>query len=272
MATEIKVDSLIELFQKMYKEHWKYIWGAAEKGCVDCSGAFTYAFKTLNGSTCPHGSNAMARNFIVGSLLPVSEAKPGMVAFKLHKPGISGYDLPAKYKSGGSSYNGDLNDYYHVGLVDEDIRYVLNAKGTKSGFCRDKITSNWHCVAYLKGVDYGDSSNDIKEDIPMQEAKVVLPSGAKGDTVRMRKRASTSADVVANVPVGSMIGVEADQGQWCKIMYGDKAGYMMSNYIEYLGQSDETETITEEQRNQINDALIVIRNQIELIGAITGRG
>lgn len=271
MAKRVEVSELISLFQKMYKQKWKYEWGKSTEGCVDCSGAFTYAFRTLGGIGYPNGSNAIARRYSVGGLLPISEAKPGMAALKLHKPGEKGYDLPSKYLKGGSSYNGDLNDYYHIGLVDEDTNYVLNAKGTRYGFCRDKI-STWDCVFYLKGVDYGSTSDEPKEDIPMLEAKVVLPSGAKGDTVRMRKRASTSADVVENVPVGSTIMVESDEGQWCKIQYGSKSGYMMSNYIEYAGQQDETDSLTAEQKKQIDEALKEIERLVDVIGGIVGRG
>ena len=41
----ISAKELIKQFQTMYREHWAYIWGKAEKGCVDCSGAFVYAFR-----------------------------------------------------------------------------------------------------------------------------------------------------------------------------------------------------------------------------------
>lgn len=270
----IKVDSLIKLFQKMYKEHWSYVWGSAKKGCVDCSGAFDYAFRVLHGIDYPHGSNAMARNFIVGTLLPISEAKPGMIAFKLRTPDEKNYDLPAKYKPGGSSYNGDLNDYYHVGLVDDDINFVLNAKGTQYGFCRDKMTgkNGWDCVAYLKGVDYGDTSNEVKEDIPMQEAKVVLPSGASGNTVNMRKRAVVGSDIVEKVPVGSTIYVEEDLGQWCKIEFGDKTGYMMKSYVKYSDQTDETNVLSYEQHEKIENAIKEIEIQLNVIRDAIGRG
>ena len=67
----------------------------------------------------------------------------------------------------------DPGDVYHVGLVDDDPEYVLNAKGTNSGFCRDSIKS-WDYVAYLKNVSYN------KEADTMQTATVVLPSGSSG--------------------------------------------------------------------------------------------
>lgn len=270
----IPVNSLISIFQKMYKEHWDYIWGAAKEGCVDCSGAFDYAFAKLNGMNYPHGSNSIARRFIVGNLLPISEAKPGMAAFKMHAPGENGYDLPDKFLPGGGSANGDFNDYYHIGLVDEDTHWVLNAKGTKYGFCRDKLTTGngWDCVAYLKGVDYDNSAEEKGETI-MQEAHVVLPSGASGSTVNLRKTDTTSGTIIAKVPVGSAVTVEVDLGQWCKVTYNGKTGYMMSNYIEYNGQSDETDgLIGPEDLQKIDAALKEIERQIDAIGAIVGRG
>ena len=106
----------------------------------------------------------------------------------------------------------------------------------------------------------------------MQEAKVVLPGGARGDTVNLRESASTSAKIIAKVPVGSTIQVEEDKGQWCKILYNGRPGYMMSNYIEYAGQEDETDTLTPEQHDMIEQALKEIEKQIDVIGSIIGRG
>ena len=255
----VPVKKLIELFQKMYREHWKYEWGKAEEGCVDCSGAFVYAFRQF-GISFPHGSNAIARKYTVGGLLPVSQAKPGMVAFKAHPPGEKGYNLPEKYKS-----SGDLNDYYHVGLVDDDPAFVLNAKGTSYGFCRDKISSGWDCVAYLKNVDY-------EEEKPVN-ATVVLPSGANGSTVNLRKSASTASEILAKVPVGALVRVLDDQGTWCNIRYGRWEGWMMSNYLEYVDQGGESEGgISEVERSRINNALRNIEEAAALISSIIGRG
>lgn len=268
----ISVNDLIAVFQQMYREKWRYEWGKAEKGCVDCSGAFRYAF-SLYGISYPNGSNAIARRYTVGELLPISQAEPGMAAFKAKEPGESGYDLPTKYRTGGASCNGDLRDYYHIGLVDSDPAYVLNAKGTSYGFCRDKLTqkNGWDYVARLKDVDYGGQEVEI--------AKVVLPTGATGSTVNMRRVPSRSSDVIARVPVGAEVEVAGDSGQWCQVRYQDKTGYMMSNYLEYTGQTGESGAITPEQYDQIDKALAqieayakAISEQVELIGSITGRG
>ena len=272
----IPVNKLIALFQTMYREHWSYVWGKAEKGCVDCAGAFSYAFSVLGGKIA-HGSNTIERRYIMGGLRPIGEAKPGMAAFKAKSHWEEGYDLPAKFQPGGASYNGDLTDYYHIGLVDEDTGYVLNAKGEKSGFCRDKLTekNGWDYVAYLKNVDYGkEEKPDGKgDDMEEREAKVVLPSGASGTTVNMRAQASTTAKVVTRVPVGETVEVMSDLGTWCNVRWNGYSGWMMSNYLEYSGQGGESgDAISEGDLVKIRAALRQIETATEIIGSIVGRG
>ena len=260
---KIPSDGLISIFQRMFREHWQYVWGDAKEGSVDCSGAFVYAYRQYQ-KTISHGSNAIARKYISGKMLPISEARPGMAAFKARVPGESGYDLPEKYTRGA-----DLNDYYHIGLIDSDGTHVLNAKGTQYGFCRDELTrsNGWDCVAFLADVEYEG------EVIPVANmARVALPAGAIGTTVNMRKDASRSADIVARVPVGTGVRIVDDAGEWCKVGYGDKLGWMMSNYLEYPDQDGEAETLTDADREAIEAALKSIEAATETIGSIIGRG
>lgn len=152
----LDVDILLEEFRLMWREHWQYVWGKHEKGIVDCSGAFYYVFK-LHSLPMYNGSNRIARVY-VEKLVPYDYAKAngliedGMAAFKHHPPGSADYNLGSGYKPKGAYYNGDLNDYYHIGLVDGE--YVLNAQGAKTGFVRSKLTEHWTFVAYLKNVNY----------------------------------------------------------------------------------------------------------------------
>lgn len=263
----IPVNDLISLFQTMYREHWKYVANKAEKGCVDCSGAFKYAYETF-GLSIPHGSNAIARKYIVGKMLPISEAKPGMAAFKVKVPGEEGYDLPDKYKSGN-----DVNDYYHIGLVDEDPKYVLNAKGKDYGFSRDALTAKngWDCVAFLKNVDYGEEEQRVPDGTEVM-ATVVLPHGASGSTVNMREGPGRDNGIIAKIPVGSEVCVTEDKGEWCKITWNGKHGWMMSNYIEYAGQGGESETLTDDELDKIVCALKAIESSTEAIWNIIVRG
>lgn len=213
----IPVHDLIALFQRMYNEHWRYVWGGAESGCVDCSGAFVWAFHQF-GKSIAHGSNSIARIYCE-ALQPISAAAPGMAAFKLHRPSQDGYNLPDKYRD-----SPDQNDYYHIGLVDETGKYVLNAQSTSAGFTRTKI-SKWGAVGFLKAVAY------TKEDQPMQTMMVNCPDG---ETVRLREKPSTNAATICKVPSGDIVqGADYDL-EWSRVDYDGRSGFMMNKYLMHV--------------------------------------
>lgn len=238
----IPVVKLLAYFKRMYKEHWPYEWGAARTGCVDCSGAFVWAYKQ-EGEDIYHGSNRIARVY-VGKLLPISEAKPGMAAFKARKPGDRKYALPQGYTSGGGQYNGDLLDYYHIGLVDDDPAYVLNAKSTAEGFKRSPITENWHYVAYLNDVEY---EKEIDEMKVLYTAEVTANSGS---TVNLRD--VPDGEVMTRVPIGVAVNVYEENEGWSHIRYGDIIGYMKSDFLKKHNNTSSTfETEVLEKLNEI---------------------
>lgn len=175
---------LVRAFQRMWNENWTYVWGGASKGKVDCSGAFVFALRQY-GVKIYHSSNWLAR-YQVERLIPIGEALanglivPGMAAFRSRVPGQAKYSLNGKYKPGGKYDTGDLTGYYHVGLVDEDVRFVLNAAGTAKDFERHPINENWSHVAKLIGVDY---DTPYEEDTTMIDVHETLHKGAKGTAV-----------------------------------------------------------------------------------------
>ena len=222
---DVTVAQLEAVFKRMWKEDWKYGWGKHEEGSVDCSGAFVYAFG-LYGIKYPNGSNRIARSYTVGDLKPVRMARPGMAAFKIRRPGEPGYNLPDAYQPGGNLCNGDLNDYYHIGLVGYDTAYVLNAQGTKNNFERNRISS-WDYVACLKYVDYGEAV------VPLQtgEAHVV------GGRLNVRAKPSKSSSKLCQLPDGAVVTVEETDGGWAKISWKNE-GFVMAEYLRNGGESD----------------------------------
>lgn len=212
----IQAADLIAVFEQMYREHWPYEWGAARKGCVDCSGAFVYAYKQF-GQSIAHGSNNIARNY-VRSLLSIEHAEPGMAAFKVRKPGQSGYDLPARYAD-----SSDKRDFYHIGLVDSTGRYVLNAKSTKAGFTRDPI-EKWHAVGRLKAVEYGSV-------IPMEKQTMIVTC-TPGEKVRLRAVPSTSGSTLTQIPNGTTVLAGENEDGWRTVEYNGKSGYMMAEFLK----------------------------------------
>ena len=222
---KIEQKAALQLFEQMMDEHWAYAWGKAEKGLVDCAGAFPYLYKQ-HGLSLYHGSNAIARSEAV-ALLPISAAKPGMLAFKARASTEKGYALPNKYKPGGKSYNGDLLDYYHIGLVDATGKQVLNAASQEIGFTRSPLSASkgWDCVAYARRIDYGEVKTG---DDTMQTMVVTADSGS---TVNLRSRPDKSAAVLAKVPIGETVQVLTISCGWATIQREGITGYMMEQYL-----------------------------------------
>ena len=208
-------------------------------GSVDCSGAFVWSYDR-HGLDIYNGSNRIARVYCK-ELIIISEAKakklikPGMAAFKNYTPGQNNYSLPATYRPGGKYYNGDLNDYHHIGLIDTDTNYVLNAQSSKTGFVRSKISEHWTYVAELNAVDYHEGGGD--EMITM---KVVAE---KGNSVNLRKSASTSSALVTTVPVGSIVQAGPESTGWRFVEYQTYTGYMMSKFLEEVPDDEKVSIV-----------------------------
>ena len=247
---KVQANSVLKWFNRMYNEHWGYEPNASQLGCVDCSGAFHFAYEQLGGYM-PHGSNAMARKYTI-NLMTIAEAKktigikPKMVAYKIRKPNEKYYDLPKKYCVGGSEYNGDLNDYYHVGLIGEDGK-VLNAKSTKAGFVKSDLSEGWTHVGYLADTIYDggipsvptsvpsepkQDDSEKKEETPMR--MYVSDKNAQKNTssVNVRQSPSTSATIITKLPFGTVVEQTSTQSGWSRIECSQAKGWMMSKFLE----------------------------------------
>lgn len=243
---------IIADFQRMLDEKWEYVLASSSPGAVDCSGAFVWSF-ARHGLSIFHGSNRILRTEIV-ALLPIDQWKPGMAAFKRRVPGQQGYALPESYQPGGKHFNGDLNDYYHIGLVD-DGGGVLNAQSSKTGFVRSKLDGSWCGVGYLKQVDYGDA----------KEAASAVVTAISGSNVRMRKSPSEKAETLRKIPLGERVSVYGSSGEWSYIGYGGDSGYMLSEFLEMTGGESPKE---EEKVQLLLDREDAMRLQTALADAL----
>lgn len=186
----------------------------------DCSGAFVRAYRA-HGLTIYHGSNRIAREYVV-ALLPPDQARPGMAAFKARKPGEKYYDLPSEYKQGGKHYNGDMNDYYHIGLVDENPEFAINAQATKTGVVRSKLSNGWSAVGYLTAVQYEDQEDDMMDKMVVNADKVNLR--AAPDVNAARVEYLNKGDIVT-------LGIAYPDG-WDYVTHERKSGYVMAKYLD----------------------------------------
>ena len=195
-------------------------------------------------------------------------------------------------------YHDGLGNASHIGIKTGRGKGAIHSSSThcrveESEFHDKTIKGGgWNMVGLHPWFDYGERINRIlaeaisgegQEEEPVatyKKATVVLPSNAEGSTVNMRKKDSKNADLVARVPVGSVVAITEDRGEWCAIMYDGKAGFMMANYLEYDGQQGESGdaevSLTAEEYAIVNDALTklekTVTEAVDLIGSIIGRG
>lgn len=222
----IKASALISLFQRMLDEHWAYEWGAAREGCVDCSGAFVWAYKQL-GASIEHGSNSIAR-LRVGEYVPVSEAKPGYAVFKLR--------VWRESDSGNHWFDQQPGDVYHIGLMGRNDK-ILNAQSVKTGFVASD-TKGWTFAAPLKDVIYKEGDGKV-----FGNATVNITSGY----LNIRDGASTRSKVIAKAENGTRVNIirEAGGTGWVfGTLESGEAGYMFSKYLveDAPGNGDQGET------------------------------
>lgn len=214
----INVNELIALFETMYKEKWKYVWGGAKKGTVDCSGAFVYAFKALGNISKYHSSNMFPRKHCQTlQKNTTNDLPPGVAVFK-HRQQTD----PALLNKYGD------DDYYHMGLVDATGKYVLHAKGTAYGFCKEKLTSSWKYYAVLKDVDY-DNEPKINEDT--DKVSVLFKAKVTTNTSALRLRIAPNGSQIGKIPKGAVVNVLKDDGDWWYVNYNNHYGYASSNYL-----------------------------------------
>lgn len=201
--------------------------GDGSDGTCDCIGLIIGAIRRAGGSwTGIHGSNYAAR-YEMRELLPVTEAGElnlGDVVYKARTPGQAGYALPERYKN-----DPDQRDYYHVGVVTA-VEPLEITHCTTPGIVRDARLGKWTYRGRLKKVD--DDGAEVVENMA-QTAKVTATSGS---TVKMRSKPSTSDGLYWEVPVGAVVQVAEVSGDWAKVRYGDRTGYMMADFLDLSAQ------------------------------------
>ena len=228
--SKIPVNELISCFERMRDEHWDYCLNSAREGCVDCSGAFVWAYKQFD-KTILHGSNSIAR-LSVGDLLSISYARPGMVAVKV-KDWTDDDDTNRWYDS-------EPGNVYHIGLVIQNgsEMNVIEAKGAKWGVVQTKLDNKWKFVAYLDDVDY---TQKMEETI--MEYKYTGSIHLTSGYVHLRSQPNITSKSIAKLYHGEPVEIgDSSQPNWYAVK--DEAGnegYVYSKYvvIENEIQSDD---------------------------------
>lgn len=212
--------------------------GGGDGGC-DCIGLVIGSVR-LAGGTWPwtHGSNYTARyrmkNF--RSVLNADALQKNELVFKAKDSSESGYDLPDKYKAGGSAFNGDLNDYYHVGIV-TSIKplKITHCTGVPGGIKVDTALGQWRYAGWLDQVDTNQSEGAIAT---MGQYTVI------GGNLMLRKGPGTKYQVLKIIPNGGLVTAHEDEKDgWMYVDYEGTLGYCMAKYLSPSGTQYDDDSI-----------------------------
>lgn len=239
----IPVKAFLSRTEEITAEGPSYVKGQdGSKGECDCIGLIIGAIRRAGGVWRGlHGSNYAARQELEDGIMKITgtgDLKPGMVVFKALEPTKGKYDLPSRYLPGGAYYNGDLRDYYHVGIVVSvyplRIRHMTKPKPKT-----DTDLGSWAFYGKLKKVDYSDAIEQKEKGIQKVET-VIISGGVLTAPIKMRSSASTGDRHYIEIPQGSEAELLEGGGAWNKIKFGSRTGYVESRFVHRTGETDES--------------------------------
>lgn len=189
----------------------------------DCIGLIIGAIRRAGGQWHgTHGSNYAAR-YEVRELARIGRAKdltPGDLVFKAREPGEKGYALPDRYKR-------DQRDYYHVGVVmsAEPLR-ILHMTTPRPKM--DTSLGKWAYYGWPRLV----AKDQEKGEMPVG-TEVDYQGRVVGDgMLNLRQAPNTKAARIMQLPVGTVVQVNEEDGDWLRVSYGAATGYVMAQYID----------------------------------------
>lgn len=198
----------------------------------DCIGSIWKILERYGAKTSYVGSNWFARHELknMRPLTDKSQLYDGCAVLKTVLPNQSGYALPDRYKS-----DADPIDYNHIG-IGTDAGEILDSTRTASG--RDgpgistaKIGPNsWDIIADFEDVDYTGAAEPGE---PAQEGAgmtgyINLP---KDSNVKFRISPTNGSQWHGRINGGEAVEIVSSSGEWTRVKYGGKDGYVMSKFI-----------------------------------------
>ncbi len=209
---------------------------------VDCIRVITIPLNTAGKKFDYTGSNYFVR-FEVANLQRLtkeSQLAPGKALFRSREPDEEGYNLPARYKTGGACDTGDYRDYHHIGLFCGNGQIVdSNKTATQDG---PAISTNWRAwewVADIVAVDYGNAAgesprpDDGTEGGETMQTATVTTGGA--GALNMRQGPGKNYDLCARnprIPEGAAVEVLETRGEeWTRVIYNGETGWVLGQYL-----------------------------------------
>lgn len=223
--------------------------GDGSDGTCDCVGLIMGA---LGGEFEIHSSNYFARRQMRSKdqLIDESQLHAGSIVYKSRR---DRGDLNERYKEGGRYYDGDLLDYYHIGVVASiEPLTITHCTSTNNvnGITTDGTIREWSHFGDLLLVDYAEDT--ASETTATVDLAVVYSEDGK--PVRMRSKPTTEGEynTITKVPYSAPVRILEQAGEWATVSWNGQRGYMMSKYLRVIGtipanpdpETEQEETVT----------------------------
>ena len=236
-------EKFVERCEDIIKAKPNYELGSSDLHNCDCIGMVKYSLRKNNVSFTTSGTNWTIRNQVknVRSITSTSDLKIGDVVFKAKEPGDSGYNLPSKYRKGGSADNGDYRDYCHIGVV-KSINPLRIIHMTSPTAKTDTTIGKWKVAAELKdqyvsdGVTPAPAPEPTPEPEPTTTSDQAIVVSPNGGYVKLRANPSKSCNLWDKIVPGTKAKIITPGYEWSKVDCGRRKGwYMMTEFLDIVG-------------------------------------
>ena len=233
--------------------------GDGSNGVCDCIGLIIGAIRRIGLKWSGiHGSNYAARYQTVSLayIQKESELELGDVIYKacdedgvVRKACNSGsfkrkWDLPSRYWKGKQYYNGDLHDYYHVGVVTKVNPLNITHMTSPHMKVDYNLSGGWNYHGKAKPL--ADAAGGVTPTPTPEPTPTPTPTPStgtqavvvseNGQPVKMRKYPSENCATWDKLPVGTVVTIVEPGEKWAKINGGRRKGwYMMAKFLDVVG-------------------------------------
>lgn len=257
----MKNTEFVEAVKKIAYKNPSYREGGTGKdGTCDCIGLIMGAI----GKEYPmHSTNYFARfqMRVLDGLLDESQLHEGAVVYKSRR---SVDQLHERYQPGGRYHNGDLLDYYHVGVVTGldplEITHCTST-GSINGIARDNSIRAWSHIGDLLDVElntYSEEKGGLMV-VSIYDAKVVTTGGH----LNFRSSPRVGGTDIGDIPNGALLQVfEETNEEWAKVYWNHKNGYVMRKFLSKIGDPT-TDSSSNADDNNDNVTLVLPRSTAE---------
>ena len=217
-------------------------------GVAGCSAALTLADAGCDvllinaGSSLDDGNTALAQ----GGIIYKAADEKGIVKLACNAGTKKhAWKLPDRYKKGRAYYDGDLLDYYHVGIV-TGVDPLRITHMTSPAMKVDKnLSGGWNYHGKSRplveeaerkaGEQLPEPDKKPDEPVPSDGSRAIV-TAENGQPVKLRQYPSKNCRTWDKVPCGTEVEIVKPGEEWAEVNCGKRKGwYMMAEFLDVIG-------------------------------------